>query len=136
MGGEGLERVGRMGEGVDEAGEADAGVLEHPLVVVGQKVGHERDGVGDEVRALDGEVAAQVGGGRDGEALQRGEGMWAQKNCAELRRIAPELRRIARVTCTPVAKKSTYWSTACMPPARRMGSGCSCESFSSACVGG
>ena len=36
VGGEGLERVGRMGEGVDEAGEADAGVLEHPLVVVGQ----------------------------------------------------------------------------------------------------
>ena len=72
MGGEGLERVGRMGEGVDEAGEADAGVLEHPLVVVGQKVGHQRDGVRDEVRALEGEVAAQVGGGGHREALDAG----------------------------------------------------------------
>ena len=132
MGGEGLERVGRMGEGVDEAGEADAGVLEHPLVVVGQKVGHQRDGVGDEVRALDGEVAAQVGGGRDGEALHAWRGDAASEY---FRRIAQKCAGM-RVTCTPVAKKSTYWSTACMPPARRMGSGCSCESFSSAWVGG
>mmetsp|Transcript_16021 Transcript_16021/g.38260 ORF Transcript_16021/g.38260 Transcript_16021/m.38260 type:complete len:308 (+) Transcript_16021:4177-5100(+) len=33
---------------------------------------------------------------------------------------------------TPVAKKSTNCSTACMPPPRRMASGCSCESFSRA----
>mmetsp|Transcript_13831 Transcript_13831/g.45208 ORF Transcript_13831/g.45208 Transcript_13831/m.45208 type:complete len:317 (+) Transcript_13831:3007-3957(+) len=35
--------------------------------------------------------------------------------------------------CTPIAKKSTYCSTASMPPARKTASGCSCDSFSSAC---
>ena len=45
------------------------------------------------------------------------------------------LEAVATATrCTPVAKKSRYDNTANSPPARRHAAGCSCDSFSSACV--
>mmetsp|Transcript_11243 Transcript_11243/g.28163 ORF Transcript_11243/g.28163 Transcript_11243/m.28163 type:complete len:309 (+) Transcript_11243:318-1244(+) len=54
---------------------------------------------------------------------------WAHSMGRPRHRLAAVL---TAMRCTPVAKKSTNCSTACMPPPRRMASGCSCESFSSA----
>ena len=69
VGGQHLELRGRRAKVVHEAGEGDADVLEHPLVVMVEQAGEQRHGVGHEVGALDGQAAAQVGGRADRDTL-------------------------------------------------------------------
>ncbi len=76
-------RVGERGLGCAERGVGGCGGgrrrrgrrrgrVARLLVVVSEQPGELRHRVGDEVRALDRQPAAQVGGGRDGDALHAG----------------------------------------------------------------